>query len=343
MNEVSYVSVSYTHLFLRELRRRPEKMNQHKFVETVEMMESPLSPVDFDPFKRLLMNYFDQADQKELGLVVGLQHHPCVHGSLGQAIISADTLTQALTVFVDFFRLLTNTIELKLEENEKGIVIGIHESIQDERVRRYSYEVLMLSFQSICNFFTGLKTQEAFYAFPYSPPTYQKHYLSAISGTVAFQQSQPGVMISQEILQSTSVCRHKETFDMAYRRCERLKNIRERTYGFRDAVERLILQDMGAYCNLKNVSKHFNISTRTLTRKLKEENACFQDILTNIRKESAQHLLIYGDQSIEEISSALGYQDSGNFARAFRRWFGETPAHYRESRANNKVIQEQEV
>jgi AraC-like DNA-binding protein len=54
-------------------------------------------------------------------------------------------------------------------------------------------------------------------------------------------------------------------------------------------------------------------------------------LLDEDRRERALLLLRAGDLSVTEIGDRLGYQNTQNFERAFRRWTGTTPAAYRRS------------
>ncbi len=47
------------------------------------------------------------------------------------------------------------------------------------------------------------------------------------------------------------------------------------------------------------------------------------------RKELAIQYLKGSERSIIEISFLLGFSESSNFSRAFRRWTGDSPQHYR--------------
>ena len=78
------------------------------------------------------------------------------------------------------------------------------------------------------------------------------------------------------------------------------------------------------------VSEKLCISSRTLQRKLKNENTNYQQQLNHCRELLAKHYLGSTDMSITEISFLLGYEEPSSFTRAFNVWIGQSPEHYRE-------------
>lgn len=80
----------------------------------------------------------------------------------------------------------------------------------------------------------------------------------------------------------------------------------------------------------ESVAAELNIGPRTLQQKLEEEGFTFKDILEDIRRRIALEMLKNGAMSIKEISSYLGYRDTSNFSRAFKRWTGLPPKNYME-------------
>jgi AraC-like DNA-binding protein len=71
-----------------------------------------------------------------------------------------------------------------------------------------------------------------------------------------------------------------------------------------------------------------NISRQTLYRELKKQNTDFKSLFESIRKEQALLLLSSGKETIDSISLKLGYKDNSSFHKAFKRWYGQSPAMY---------------
>ncbi len=80
-----------------------------------------------------------------------------------------------------------------------------------------------------------------------------------------------------------------------------------------------------------SVSRGLGLGVRTLARRLAEEGHTFGELLTAVRRDRARHLLADEKVTQAEVAFLLGYRDQASFHRAFRRWFGTTPAAFRQT------------
>ena len=71
------------------------------------------------------------------------------------------------------------------------------------------------------------------------------------------------------------------------------------------------------------------MSASTLRRRLAEEGQSYQGLKDSVRKELA--IVWLGEPSISfaEIATRLGFADASSFYKAFRKWSGSNPGHYR--------------
>ena len=81
--------------------------------------------------------------------------------------------------------------------------------------------------------------------------------------------------------------------------------------------------------NLDITAEIIGITPRTLQRYLKKSGVTYQEIIEQLRYESALPLLKDKQQNILDIALTLGYSDAAHFTRAFRRWAGMSPRDYR--------------
>lgn len=77
--------------------------------------------------------------------------------------------------------------------------------------------------------------------------------------------------------------------------------------------------------SMTDVAAKLAVSTRTLQRRLREEDTSFQKELDSLREELARNYLSKSDYSSGQIAFLLGYEEPNSFFRAFRAWTGQTP------------------
>ncbi len=71
-------------------------------------------------------------------------------------------------------------------------------------------------------------------------------------------------------------------------------------------------------------------SPRTISRRLKKENATFQDIKDRVRRQLADSLLLTTELPVSGIAERVGFAEPADFTRAYVRWTGHTPSAFRE-------------
>ncbi len=98
----------------------------------------------------------------------------------------------------------------------------------------------------------------------------------------------------------------------------------------RSAVERVLPQLLPhAKASASNVAQKLALSTRTLSRKLRDEGVTFTEVLDETRIALAKRYLAERDLQVSEIAWLLGYAEVSSFTHAFKRWTGKTPRQFR--------------
>jgi AraC-like DNA-binding protein len=76
---------------------------------------------------------------------------------------------------------------------------------------------------------------------------------------------------------------------------------------------------------IEGVARRLNVTVRTLTRRLREEDANFAKILQNLRLQLARQYLRESGMSVTQMAWLLGYGEPSAFSHAFKRWTGSPP------------------
>ena len=79
----------------------------------------------------------------------------------------------------------------------------------------------------------------------------------------------------------------------------------------------------------QGMAQSLYLSASTLRRRLAEEGQTFQGLKDGVRKELAIGWLAEPDLSFADIALRLGFADTSSFYKAFRKWSGTNPGHYR--------------
>jgi AraC-like DNA-binding protein len=95
-------------------------------------------------------------------------------------------------------------------------------------------------------------------------------------------------------------------------------------------VDEFIREKLGSSFSLQAIAREANLSRFHFLRLFKDAygETPFKR-LTRLRMEEAQRRLVRTSESVTEIAFACGYENSANFASAFRRTFGVSPTAFR--------------
>ncbi len=83
-------------------------------------------------------------------------------------------------------------------------------------------------------------------------------------------------------------------------------------------------------CTRDKVANALCMSPTGLQSKLSQRGTNFQQLLDGTRKELACSYLRQAARSVTEITFLLGFTDTSNFTRAFKRWTGVSPTEFRQ-------------
>lgn len=108
---------------------------------------------------------------------------------------------------------------------------------------------------------------------------------------------------------------------------ERMTSVDDLLARVRAAIEEGLVNGQGREAD---VSARLAMTARTLHRKLKQQRTSFREVRDEVLKHRAQDLLGRSDMPIAEVSFLLGYSETSNFYRAFKRWTGTAPNCWRE-------------
>jgi len=263
-------------------------------------------------------------------LDVGRRFDLGAQGPLGFAMISAPTLGASFDVMARYGHVRSPWFRLRVEHDAHQWGIVVQRQIRlGTAVDVALLEVLLLSAQALVESVLGRAMHEALIECDYAAPTWAVRYSSVFSGAVSFDAAQPSIRMPAAWLALPCPSADAALYQLALGRLESERRRLESGDHLEARVEVLLAAAGDAGLSLTELADRLNLSRRTLVRRLSELGTTFGNLSDRHQMRRAASLLADPQYSASEVAYRLGYSDPANFARAFRRWFGETPGSYR--------------
>lgn len=265
----------------------------------------------------------------DLSLRYAAQIRSGSHGLLGAAILTAGDLEDALQLFYDYVGLIAPFVLLHQEDrrHSRTLVLDI---ISDTPVKEvFTYDVLQLCTFNILKMMLGERTRHLVFHFAYPAPAYAASYAEYFDAHLQFNASFNGVSIPKEFLAVTNATADDDTHRLLISQISERMDVIHAQSSFVDSVRHHLKRQGGPLPRMNSVAEAFNMSARTFRNRLRRHNTTYQTLLDKERHEQAVHFLRHTDKSVKEIAYMLGFQESSNFSRVFKKWTGVTPLDYR--------------
>ncbi|EEC8637910.1 helix-turn-helix transcriptional regulator [Escherichia coli] len=94
---------------------------------------------------------------------------------------------------------------------------------------------------------------------------------------------------------------------------------------FTDKVSKVISEDISRKWRLSDIADKLCLSEIAIRKKLEAESSSFNKILTDLRMKAAMDMLVEKHESINIVSSAVGFSSTSYFIKIFKDFFGVTP------------------
>ncbi len=243
-------------------------------------------------------------------------------GNYGSFLAGFPTLNKAIDAFTKFSYLLQTNLQTDLKIHKNEAIFSFSFLDQHSKGGKISEYILLAIVCQLFNVYGGHNWHPISVHIPSTGISDIEPLLP--SGEYPIQYSQPEYrfVFSKSVLNYETYTNPLNSYIVPeYQE----KNIME-------VIENVISSyTYGHIPSLKMLASHFNTSESSMKRVLKSKQAKFSDILGHILHDRAVDLLTTSDMNINLISECLGYSDSPNFIRSFKKWTGFTPGEYRES------------
>jgi AraC-like DNA-binding protein len=270
-------------------------------------------------------------DDGAFGLRLADEANPREAGLLFYVMSAANSLGEALTLFARYSRIANETLRIKVATAPKETVVEIafvgFSRHSAKQATEFGVAVTIKALREIA----GRNVNPTRLSFIHERNSDLRSFERFFGCPVEFGASRDQFAFSHETLALPLVTEDRHLFETLQPICDEAAKERHTPVGTLRALVENEVQKLLPHGKAKrpNIAKTLGLSERTLTRKLADEGASYEQVVDQLRRSLALEYVKEGGLSLSQIAWLLGYEGSTSFNRAFRRWTGRSPSEAR--------------
>jgi len=297
----------------------------------IALFDSPENMLSFRERGRMLAHCVARTRCQHLGLLVG--QHAGLHslGMMGLLAKYSPDVGTALRNLTTFMHLHVRGAVTNLTVDSSSAMVSYLVSQSRAKANDQVSDGAIAAIFNILRSLCGPLWRPSKVLFAHHQPEDATPFQRFFHAPLEFDAGQNAVVFPVNWLNHSLVQSDPEVLDLLQQQVEALED----RYGndFPGKVRRVLRAAvMTGQPNVDHIAMMFSMHSRTLRRHLQKFGTNFEELLEDIRYETARQMLEDSRMTVSQIALALGYSDASSFTRAFRRWSGFTPARWRKAR-----------
>lgn len=326
------VAASSTLALLSYLQRKG--LGERQVIEEIlgtspDQLQGPDRHIDADRYYALWHYAETVSADPAIGLHAGEAADPESMGLVGHVFFNCDTLGDAVTQYVRLHRLINESVLLSLEQTEEQTILSWHPDRRQHYCRQ-DMDRTLASAMTRTRHFIHPDFHADWIEMAHPEPDYASEYRRLLGGDIRFDATVTRVAFDNRHLSHPIPRRNPYIYSAVLRQVNSVLSRWQPQKSFSRKVRRMISRQMSTdRINADTLAQQCHMSRQTLYRRLKKEGISFHDMVESVRKDKALRYVAGNQFALGEIAFLLGFSELSAFSRAFKRWTGMAPAHYR--------------
>jgi AraC-like DNA-binding protein len=335
MKHFGFVSIAAVKQYLRYAEGK--KLDTQQLIERSNLREALKSEdegrITGEQFQTFLKHLILKADDPLLGLSSALYVKTNSYTILGLIAESSSTLEEIIKRIPLFERLVGDMGTTSLQRTQTGLIQTWNCHYTNPLLVPHMVDNVLASWTLYARWLSGSSAaaERVCLRRPKPEAHIEREYQAVFSCPVEFDAKQDQIYLSESLLNTKLQPRHdRAQWNLEGKARSELSQVRLTDEPFASQVRRTINAHLQLGIAKKElIAEEFNLSLRTIQRKLAADKTSYRTLLDNARHERAQTFLNDTLLSANEIAYNLGYADERCFYRSFKEWSGFTPEQYR--------------
>lgn len=289
--------------------------------------------VSAERYFRLQERVFGLLRHPDIGLRMARQIHPSFLGPLGYAWLASSSLRTAIYRARRYWRMFNERAGIEITEGNGELRASYHVFTN----HAFPFELADMQYGSllmICRWNAGQNFCPARLQLRRPEPANPSRWNEFFGVTVEFGCEGDLFVIDQSSARRKLTGSNPMLVSAHEDLIRRLLQSLHQSELERHVQSIIIDQLPSGMISETSVAETLGLSRRSLHRRLQREGTSFRPLLEEVRRKLAKEYLADPEYSVTDISFLLGFAETSAFSRAFRRWFGCAPSHYRSRQAS---------
>jgi AraC-like DNA-binding protein len=276
-------------------------------------------------FLRLIANAQRLLAADDSSFLYGQRLWPGHYGAASLLLEQADHLLQALERIAQYRALLSPLLSPVLRLDDQHLHLYWRESCAIGEQSRFLLEASMTAVVALARRQQPEKLPWRF-QFSHAEPAYVEQYWVHLGDAVAFDCPSTVMSLPREYLLRPWPGAGSTAQHVARQSCDAQLLAWGWQTSFLDQVFEHLHGLIRQPLSLERVAAAFATSPASFKRRLARQGSNFQEQMDRVRRDQALYLYQVKGYSNDAVAQYLGFSDSTNFRRSFKRWTGRVPS-----------------
>jgi AraC-like DNA-binding protein len=283
--------------------------------------------IDAGQMDAVAANALRLSGDAQFGLRLGSHINVPSQGIFGYALMTCATVGDALRLLIRYSRAILPSIQIGVREHAGRVDVFVEAGQLPPALARFYCEVLFAAILHNGRLLIGENAGVPTHLeLNYPPPDDAVQYHQLFGPDVRFGGERCALSLPEASLGIAISTANPVAQEIFRRECDRLSALDHRRGSVSERVQQLLVQAGSEFPTSAAVARQLHMSESTLQRRLAREGCRYQQLLDQVRYRLAREYLQGTTLPVAEIASLLGFSDTTNFRRSFRRWSNTTPS-----------------
>lgn len=283
-----------------------------------------------DQYRQIIRNIIDLTGDPHIGLTLGDEFKISNLGVLGYAALSAANLAQTRGLFARYDALVEHILLPSTEVTSDRWSTELKEMFPLGELLPFAVEEFISRTCGLASSLTNRPFPVLEIRVSYPQPDDIDRYRQRFDCPIYFDQSRNVILWDVNSQDHSISLANNEVYKLCEQQCKMLIDQMKDADLLSSKIRNALVNNPGEFPTLEQMSRKLNMGSRTLRRRLVQENLTYQQILDETRKNLAIQYLQSTSLTPKEIGYLLGYNSVSNFRRAFKGWTGKKLTDYRD-------------